>query len=105
MAKYIKSHSNYVLAEKLQDVKQGTIYERDISTTGGSDRFGKRYSDGGFVFTNRKTIPGYRNILKKGWVQNEEGDIWNQEILTGQESDVEGSVESRISIKNHWLKQ
>ena len=39
MPQYIKSHSNYVLKKKHQEVNNGDIYERDITTIGGLNQF------------------------------------------------------------------
>ena len=39
MADYIKSHSNFVLKKKHQDINSGVIYERDITTIGGLNQF------------------------------------------------------------------
>jgi len=36
---FIKSYSNYVLKAKHQDVNDGTIFERDITTIGAVNQF------------------------------------------------------------------
>ena len=54
MSRYIKSHSNYTLRKQHQLVKNGTIFERDWVTIGGTGRFtpGQTpiYSNGNFIF-------------------------------------------------------
>jgi hypothetical protein len=107
MAKYTKSHSNYRLTQKHQDVNNGTILERDISTIGGVDSFATGqtpiYQSGNFVITVNDTITATKHIVKKGWQQNSEsGDTWNKQILENYASDVNGSVESSIALKNDF---
>ena len=56
---YIKSHSNYVIKKRHQDTNDGTIFERDITTIGGINRFSKGqlpiYNSGNFIITARET--------------------------------------------------
>ena len=93
MAKYTKSHSNYVISEMRQFSNSGTIYERDITTIGGRDSFSRGqipvYRSGNFVITingeDSKTAKvGSTNI----WVNNNGSDsnIWTLETMGKEES-------------------
>ena len=57
MAKYIKSHSNFVLSQKHQDIKDGTVLDRDITTIGGISDFPSSqvpiYRSGNFLISVR----------------------------------------------------
>ena len=108
MPKYIKSHSNYRLSTKHQNVKNGTILERDISTVGGVNSFATGqstiYSSGNFVMTINNTASASRHIVKKGWLSNSEsGNTWNSDVLQNYTSDVNGSKESNIILKNDFM--
>lgn len=79
MSRYIKSHSNYTLRKQHQLVKNGTIFERDWVTIGGTGRFtpGQTpiYSNGNFIFTINNS-PSYQKKHKYGhWVTSPDGDI------------------------------
>ena len=41
MAKLVKSYSNYILKRNHQSLTDGTVYERDITTIGGVNRYTK----------------------------------------------------------------
>lgn len=78
MSRYIKSHSNYTLRKQHQLTKDGTIFERDWVTIGGTQRFtpGQTpvYSNGNFIFTINNT-PSYQKKQKYGhWVVSPNGD-------------------------------
>lgn len=108
MSKYIKSHSNYRLSSRHQITNQGTILESDISTLGGVNSFATGqstiYSSGNFVMTINNERSASRHIIKKGWEPNSEsGNTWNAEVLQNYTSDINGSVEQLISIKNDFL--
>lgn len=81
MSRYIKSHSNYTLRKQHQLVKNGTIFERDWTTIGGTGRFtpGQTpiYSNGNFIFTINNS-PSYQKKHKYGyWVTSPDGDaVW-----------------------------
>ena len=67
MSKYIKSNSTFTLRKKIQDVNDGSIFERDWTTLEGQKlRFGKGktpiYTDGNFVFTTANiSMPSRRS--------------------------------------------
>ena len=108
MPKYIKSHSNYRLSTKHQSVKNGTVLERDISTVGGVNSFATGqstiYSSGNFIMTVNNTTSASRHIVKKGWLPNSEnGNIWNTDALKNCTSDINGSKEANIILKNDFL--
>lgn len=80
MAKYIKSHSNYVLKTKHQTINDGTIYERDITTIGGLDQFAKGeqpiYKSGNFIITVNGNAPIARETKNGEWYLNGESEEW-----------------------------
>lgn len=107
MPKYIKSHSNYRLTTKHQNVNGGKILERDITTIGGISPFANGqtviHSSGNFIITINDTTGPSRHINKGNWVSNDaNGTIWNNEVLANQTSDTNASVESNIVLKNDF---
>lgn len=108
MAGYIKSHSNYRLQTRHQVVNDGIILERDISTVGGVNSFATGqstiYQSGNFVVVVNNGGQVSRNIRKKGWLASgDNNDTWNEEILSYHSSDVNGSVEKSIMLKNDFM--
>ena len=108
MPKYIKSHSNYRLATKHQNVNGGKISERDITTIGGVSPFAAGqttiHSSGNFIIAINDSTGPSRHIKKKGWMNNDEsGATWTNEVLANQSSDVNASVESKIVLKNDYM--
>lgn len=84
---YIKSKTKYVLKTKHQDVNEGQVYERDMSTVGGivelpDGNNNVVYRSGNFVLTNNTSRDVAGNYKVPGWVSNDySGNIWNGEIL------------------------
>lgn len=84
MARYVKSHSNYVLKKQHQFVKNGTIFERDWVTVGGNSRFTPGqipvYANGNFIFTVNNTPLSQKKQKYGHWVTSPDGDIyWTDE--------------------------
>ena len=108
MAGYIKSHSNYRLQTRHQIVNDGVIYERDISTVGGVNSFATGqstiYQSGNFVIVVNNGASASRNIRKGAWLASgDDNDTWNEEILSQHSSDINGSVEKTIMLKNDFM--
>lgn len=103
---YIKSHSNYILKKRHQNVNGGTIYERDITTIGGRDNFSKGqvplYQSGNFVITVNNDDNVQKSIYSDGWEKNEDGDIWTLENLEGIIKDETTSEDERIVLKQDY---
>lgn len=104
MSRYIKSHSNYIVQKKHQDVNDGKIYEYDAVTTGNIDQFSAGqipiYRSGNFLITVNDGNSESRNILSKSWIENGNGNsIWDTSSLSGYTSDYEGSLDYKISLK------
>lgn len=76
----IKSHSNYVLKKRHQDVGDGTIFERDITTIGALNQFAVGqipiYSSSNFIITINGLKSPTRSTRKSGWVANDNGYVW-----------------------------
>ena len=108
MPGFIKSHSNYRLQTRHQTVDGGVILERDISTVGGVNTFATGqatvYQSGNFVIVVNNGNPVSRHVRKNAWLPSFDGtDTWDAESIEKHESDIEGSVESKITLKNDFM--
>ena len=106
MGRYVKSHSNYLLKAKHQEISDGIIYERDITTIGGRDHFAKGqipiYKSGNFVITVNNDNTAYKKIPSGEWKGNGEGDVWTLDILKNYEKDEKSSYDKKIVIKKDY---
>lgn len=106
MAKYIKSHSNYVIRTKHQATNDGTIFERDITTIGGRDQFARGqvpiYKTGNFVITINNDRSDYNKKSEMDWQRNDEGEIWTLNNLRNFEKDEKTSDDRKIVIKKDY---
>lgn len=106
MVKYVKSHSNYVLKSKHQETNNGVIYERDITTIGGRDRFSKGqvpiYRSGNFVITVNNDNTTHKKTTNQEWESNDSGDTWTLDILDNYEKDEKSSDDKKIVIKKDY---
>ena len=106
MGRYVKSHSNYVLKTKHQEINDGIIYERDITTIGGRDRFAKGqipiYKSGNFVITINNDNTAYKKTPSQEWKGNDEGDVWTLDILKNYEKDEKSSDDRKIVLKKDY---
>lgn len=99
MPRYIKSHSNYVLRKQHQFVKNGTIFERDWVTVGGTGRFtpGQTpvYANGNFIFTINNTPFSQKKHKYGHWVTSPDGDsTWtDDEVENINLSDTDSDIE------------
>ena len=76
---YIKSHSNYVLKKKHQNLTNGgSVFERDITTIGGLNQFapGQKpiYRSGNFIITVNKDLSLTKEYGSSDWVKNGDAD-------------------------------
>ena len=84
---FIKSHSNYVLKSKHQNVNDGTIYERDITTIGGVNQFSKGmtpiYRSNNFIISVRNDT-GSTNVYNNSkWEKSTSAStIWTLENVS-----------------------
>lgn len=103
---YIKSHSNYVLKKRHQNVNGGTIYERDITTIGGRNNFSKGqvpvYQSGNFVITVNNEDNVQKSVYSQGWERNDNGEVWTLESLEGLIKDETGSEDQKIVLKQDY---
>ena len=106
MAKYIKSYSNYVLETKHQQTKDGTIYEKDITTIGGRDQFARGqvpiYKTGNFVITINNDNSVYKKVNEKDWHRNENGEVWTLDTISHYQKDEKSSYDKKIVIKKDY---
>lgn len=77
---YIKSHSNYVIKEKHQLTNDGTIFERDIATVGGLNRFATDqvpiYQNGNFIITVNNELSQTKDYNSGKWEKNGDQEVW-----------------------------
>lgn len=85
---FIKTKSSYVKRKKHSETKDGTIFERDITTLGGLNLLSPNqtsiYTSGNFIISVDNTNPVKRKIKKNTWVTNTEGDndIWTLDNIS-----------------------
>lgn len=107
MPKYIKSHSNYVLKSKHQDIKDGTIYERDITTIGGVNQFAPGqvpvYRSNNFIITIRNDGRPTNQYNLNKWKENDiSGVVWTLESTSGITSNVDFDDDTKIVLKQDY---
>lgn len=103
----VKSHSNYVLKSRHQDVSDGTIYERDITTIGGVNQFAKGmtpiYRSNNFIITVRNDKGSTNTYGNSKWEKNSDsGSTWTLENLSGLTSSDESSDSTKIVLKQDY---
>ena len=109
MANFIKSHSNYVLKKKHQDINSGTIFERDITTIGGLDQFSKGrtpiYKSSNFIITVNNEVSPSREMTSSNWFTSPSGDeIWTIEDVNMVSSNKKESSEVVLKQDYYSLK-
>lgn len=104
---FIKSHSNYVLKSKHQNVNDGTIYERDITTIGGVNQFSKGmtpiYRSNNFIISVRNDT-GSTNVYNNSkWEKSTSAStIWTLENVSGMTSNNDDSNDIKIVLKQDY---
>ena len=103
---FIKSHSNYVLKAKHQDVNDGTIFERDITTIGAVNQFTPDqtpiYRSNNFIITVRNDGRPSNQYNTTKWKENDYGDIWTLQTISGMVSDFEEDNDTKIVLKQDY---
>ena len=107
MPQYIKSHSNYVLKSFHQQVNDGKIYERDITTIGGVNTFPNGqtpiYRSNNFIITVRDDGGISNQYNRKKWDKNKtSGDTWTVTSLEGMVSEFEDDNDTKIVLKQDY---
>ena len=107
MPKYIKSHSNYVLKSKHQDINDGTIYERDITTIGGIGDLPNGqtpiYRSNNFIVSVRSGGKSSNQYNSENWKENEtSGIVWNLESVSGLTADTVEDNDTKIVLKQDY---
>ena len=102
----IKSHSNFVLRKKHQDVADGTIYERDITTLGGLNQFSPGqtpiYKSGNFIITVRNDGRVSNQYNTSKWEENDSGTTWTLQNISGLTSEFEDDNDLKIVLKQDY---
>lgn len=103
---YIKSHSNYVLKKEHQRVKDGTVYERDMTTIGGINQFAPGqtpiYKSGNFIITVRNDGKVANEFNKGKWKEGIDGDVWTLETVNAMSSEFEDQNDTKIVLKQDY---
>lgn len=103
---YIKSHSNYVLSKKHQEINDGTIWERDITTIGGVNQFAPGqtpiYKSGDFIITVRNDGKVANQYNQTKWKENESGETWTLQNISGITSELEEQNDVKIVLKQDY---
>ena len=106
MAKYIKSHSNYVLSSKHQSINDGTIWQRDITTIGALNQFAPGqtpiYRSGNFIITARDDRRVTKQYNGSNWEKNPNGDVWTLETVKDMVSDYKTESDTKIVLKKDY---
>lgn len=103
---FIKSHSNYVLKKRHQDVSDGTIWERDITTIGGVNQFSPGqipiYKSSNFIITVRNDGKISNQFNQTKWKENESGNTWTLQTISGMTSEFEDQDDVKIVLKQDY---
>lgn len=103
---FIKSHSNYVLKSKHQDVNDGIIYERDITTIGGVDQFSPGqtpiYRSNNFIITVRNDGRQSNQYNTSKWKENDYGETWTLKTINDMVSSIEDDNDTKIVLKQDY---
>lgn len=103
---YIKSYSNYVLKSRHQGTKDGTIYERDITTIGGVDNFSPGqtpiYKSNNFIITVRNDNKIANQYNSEKWKDNASGNVWTLETISGVTSNRNEDNDTKIVLKQDY---
>ena len=106
MPKYIKTHSNYVLKKKHQDVSDGRIWERDITTIGGVNQFSPSqtpiYKSSNFIITVRNDGNASNQYNSTKWESNGKSEVWTLENLNGLVNPDSSENDLKIVLKNDY---
>ena len=106
MAKYIKSHSNYVLSSRHQNINDGTIWQRDITTIGALNQFAPGqtpiYRSGNFIITARDDRRVTKQYNGSNWEKNPNGDVWTLETIKDMVSDYKTESDTKIVLKKDY---
>ena len=107
MSQYIKSHSNYVLKKFHQDISDGTVWERDITTIGGVNQFAPGqipiYKSSNFIITVRNDGKVANQYNKTKWKENENsGNTWTMGSIENMVSESEDQNDIKIVLKQDF---
>lgn len=106
MPQYIKSHSNYVLKKKHQEVNNGDIYERDITTIGGLNQFAPGqipiYKSGNFIITVGNKDTSSRSIINERWEESTSGEVWTMNTINASTSSNDIENDLKIVLKQDY---
>lgn len=108
MAKYIKTHSNYVKQTLHQDVNDGKILDRDWTTIGGVDCYTSNqktaYQSGNFIITTNDEVSVTKDFQKTEFEKINDSEEWTlSEIEKAEENDIKSEEDNlnNIVIKNN----
>lgn len=107
MGRFIKSHSNYVLKSKHQAIKDGTIWERDITTIGALNQFSPGqmpiYQTSNFIISVRGDSKVTNQYNSTSWNENgNSGTVWTLDAIEGLVSENERQDDTKIVLKQDY---
>ena len=101
--KYIKTHSNYILRTKHQNINGGEVFERDFTTIGGLNQFARGqqpiYDSNGFIITVNNEENQNRNLLTHDWAKNtlDNSYTWTLENLPQTVDTTEENIKPNLN--------
>lgn len=105
----VKSHSNYVLKKKHQNVSDGTIWERDIATIGRANFFapGQQpiFRDNNFIITVRDDGSVANQYNRASWKESSSGDnstVWTLQTISAITSEFDDQDDTKIVLKQDY---
>ena len=105
----VKSHSNYVLKKKHQNVSDGTIWERDIATIGRANFFapGQQpiFRDNNFIITVRDDGSVANQYNRVGWKESSSGNnstVWTLQTISAITSEFDDQDDTKIVLKQDY---
>lgn len=102
---YIKSHSNYTLKKRHQNINGGRVYERDITTIGGRETYADSqtpmYRSGNFIITTNNASSAKKNLSNESWEENENGMLWTLNDLNVTDGE---KKEYEVVLKNDFYR-
>lgn len=102
----IKSHSNYVLRKKHQEVSDGTVWERDMTTIGGINQFSADqtpiYKSSNFIIYVRNDGAKVNQFNTQKWLTSGDTDTWTLENVSAMTSQEDDANDLKIVLKKDY---
>lgn len=103
---YIKSHSNYVIKEKHQLTNDGTIFERDMATVGGLNKFASGqvpiYQSSNFIITINNELTQTKDYSNDEWEKNASSETWTLNNINNYSRTNDSIDTNKIILKKDY---